>query len=134
MGVCGGAHCVWVLAGGRPSRGIYPTRTSLALSGKRSGTKLNGAAKGATLLQLISLSTDVSQGPYGVYVPARARLLAETEKAVGQKEESVSELLLDWLGCWLRLKKQHGRKRRVWASCFWLGLFARTKKACIGCP
>ena len=102
--------------------------------GNVAGTKLNGAAKGATLLQLISLSTDVSQGPYGVYVPARARLLAETEKAVGQKEESVSELLLDWLGCWLRLKKQHGRKRRVWASCFWLGLFARTKKACIGCP
>ena len=61
----------------RPRKGIYPMRTSLALSGKRSGTKLNGAAKGAALLQLISLSTDVSQGPYGIYALSRARLLAK---------------------------------------------------------
>ena len=33
----------------------------LALSGKRSGTKLSGAVKGATLLQLASLSADASQ-------------------------------------------------------------------------
>ena len=57
-------------------------RTSLALSGKRSGTKLNDAAKGATLLQLISLSTDVSQGSYGVYATSRARLLAKLQCGV----------------------------------------------------
>ena len=33
----------------------------LALGGKRSGTKLSGAVKGATLLQLASLSADASQ-------------------------------------------------------------------------
>ena len=71
--------------------------------GSVADTKLNGAAKGAALLQLILLSADVSQGPCGVYAPARARLLAETEKAAG-------------------------------ASCFWLGLFAGTEKACTGCP
>ena len=44
--------------------GTYiPLRTLLALSGKRSGTKLNCAAKGAALLQLISLSADAFQGP-----------------------------------------------------------------------
>ena len=40
--------------------------------GNVADTKLNGAAKGATLLQLISLSADVSQGPHGVYAPTRA--------------------------------------------------------------
>ncbi len=35
-------------------------------------TKLSGAVKGATLLQLASLSADASQGPYGIYAPARA--------------------------------------------------------------
>ncbi len=40
--------------------------------GNVADTKLNGAAKGAMLLQLVSLSADVSQGPRGVYAPARA--------------------------------------------------------------
>ena len=55
---------------------IYiPLRTSLALSVKRSGTKLNSAVKGATLLQLVSLSADASQGPLGIYITVRARFL-----------------------------------------------------------
>ena len=64
--------------GGQVARTVIyiPLRTSLALSVKRSGTKLNGAVKGTTLLQLISLSADASQGPLGIYITVRARVLA----------------------------------------------------------
>ena len=40
--------------------------------GNIADTKLGGAVKGATLLQLASLSADVSQGPSEVYAAARA--------------------------------------------------------------
>ena len=60
--------------------GAYtPRGHRLRSVGNVADTKLNCAAKGATLLQLISLSADVSQGPYGVYAPARAMLLAGTD-------------------------------------------------------
>ena len=39
-------------------------------------TKLNGAAKGAALLQLISLSADAFKGLHGIYAHARAAFLA----------------------------------------------------------
>ena len=44
-----------------PERVHTPYSDPLALSGKRSGTKLSGALKGATLLKLASLSTDAFQ-------------------------------------------------------------------------
>ena len=40
--------------------------------GNIADTKLGGAVKGAALLQLASLSADVSQGPSEVYAAARA--------------------------------------------------------------
>ncbi len=48
--------------GGRPNREIYLIQTRLRSVGSVADTKLNCAAKGATLLQLISLSADASQG------------------------------------------------------------------------
>ena len=63
--------------------GAYtPRGHRLRSVGNVADTKLNCAAKGATLLQLILLSADVSQGPCGVYAPARAMLLARAEKVV----------------------------------------------------
>ncbi len=39
-------------------------------------TKLGGAVKGATLLQLASLSADAFKGLHGIYAHARATFLA----------------------------------------------------------
>ncbi len=56
---------VWLMS--PPEQGHMPHSDPLALSGKRSGTKLNGAVKGAALLRVLrslqhgSLSTDASQ-------------------------------------------------------------------------
>ena len=50
------------MGGGRPRSGIHPRRTRLRSVGSVADTKLNGAVKGATLLQLILLSADASQG------------------------------------------------------------------------
>ncbi len=46
---------------GSPVQDYTPHSDPLPLSGRRSGTKLNGAVKGATLLQLISLNADAFQ-------------------------------------------------------------------------
>ena len=51
--------------------------------GNIADTKLGGAVKGATLLQLASLSADVSQGPPGVYAAARAGYWLALKVGVG---------------------------------------------------
>ncbi len=60
--------CV-VVAAVRPSRGIHPLQTRLRSVGSVADTKLGGAVKGATLLQLVSLSADASQGSSGDVCP-----------------------------------------------------------------
>ncbi len=61
--------CVVVVATGRPSRGTHPLQTRLRSVGSVADTKLGGAVKGATLLQLVSLSADASQGSSGDVCP-----------------------------------------------------------------
>ena len=65
MGVCDGACCVFGGLWQEVARaGAYtPRGHRLRSVGNVADTKLNGAAKGAALLQLISLSADASQGP-----------------------------------------------------------------------
>ena len=46
----------------RPPMGIHPIQTRSRSVGGVADTKLGGAVKGATLLQLASLSADASQG------------------------------------------------------------------------
>ncbi len=58
-----------------PERGQISHSDPLALSVGVADTKLNCAVKGATLLQLISLSADAHNGLHGISDPARAGLL-----------------------------------------------------------
>ena len=53
----------WGFGGGARAGTYIPCGHRLRSVGSVADTKLNGAAKGATLLQLISLSADASQGP-----------------------------------------------------------------------
>ena len=55
-----------------PERGQISHSDPLALSVGVADTKLNCAVKGATLLQLISLSADAHNGLHGISDPARA--------------------------------------------------------------
>ncbi len=67
---------VWRIINRSPEQKNIPHSDSLALVESVANTKLNGAVKGATLLQLVSLSADAFQGLHGVYFSARASVLA----------------------------------------------------------
>ena len=56
----------------RPTMGIHPIQTRSRSVGSVADTKLGGAVKGATLLQLASLSADAFKGLHGTYAHARA--------------------------------------------------------------